>query len=131
MTWDWIWANMGQIALIVSPAITLTMWAVHSTFPSRAALRRAMTAMHERVDREIATLDGRLDGAHQRILKIEAQMQTLATREDVGRVLIALERQDGERKALETKIEGIRGELAAVRRPLDLIQEHLLNRAGP
>ncbi len=123
---DWAWANIMQISLIVSPAVTVTMWAVRATVPSRALLYREVKAVNTRVDREVKAMEGRLLLAHRRIGKVEANMQALATRDDVSQVLVALERQDGKRQALEAKVDGIHAELASIARPLDLIQEHLL-----
>ncbi|HVJ53467.1 MAG TPA: DUF2730 family protein [Aliidongia sp.] len=57
---------------------------------------------------------------------LEAQLAGVATREDVNRVLMAVERADGDRRALAAEVGGIRDLVARIEKPLDLIQEHLL-----
>lgn len=123
----WAWDNVISISIICSPAVTIAMWAVRSTFPSKAQLRNATAAINKRLDREIAAINEKFAAHRTDITRIEGAMTGLATKEDVSRILVALERQDGARNALNEKVEGIKAEIVALARPLDLIHEHLLN----
>lgn len=62
----------------------------------------------------------------ERVQTIEATMTNLATKEDIGKVMLLLERSDGERKALQSKVDGINAQLERIATPLTIIQEHLL-----
>jgi len=75
---------------------------------------------------ELADHRKQLTGLAQRTEAWEAQLGGLATREDVNRVLVAIERADGDRRALAAEVSGVKQLLARVEKPLDLIQEHLL-----
>jgi hypothetical protein len=58
---------------------------------------------------------------------LEAQSNLMATRDDVQRVLIAIERSDGARSALAADLSGVKDLLAAFQRQLNLIQQALLS----
>jgi hypothetical protein len=67
-----------------------------------------------------------LDSLGKRTGALEAQSAGLATSADVNKVLLAIERADGDRKALAEKIAGVEKVLVRIEKPLDLMQEHLL-----
>ena len=84
---------------------------LHSKFATKDDLGKHQT--------ELRTLGKRTDA-------LEALSAGLATSADVNRVLLAIERADGDRKALAEKIAGVEKVLVRIEKPLDLMQEHLL-----
>jgi hypothetical protein len=61
-----------------------------------------------------------------RLTKVENSLISLATKDDITKVLLALSKQDGQRSTLEAKVDGMRTQITALETPLGLIQEHLL-----
>lgn len=97
---DWLW--IAQLALTAIPAgLVLYM---RGFFATKQELKE--------VTARTTTLEGKVEG--------------LATKADVNQILVALERQDGDRKALSEKVSAANASITRLERPLDLIQEHLL-----
>lgn len=71
-----------------------------------------------------------LDSLGKRTGALEAQSAGLATSADVNGVRLAIERADGDRKALQAEIAGVKQLLDRLAKPLDLIQQHLLSERG-
>lgn len=113
----WLFENALSIIAAVSGLSSVAMIVLSSKFATRSGVRKAHGAIYQR-----------LDNQGDRILKIEGTITGLATKQDINAVLVALERQDGDRKALSEKVEGVKNELSAISRPLGLIHEYLLNR---
>jgi hypothetical protein len=67
-----------------------------------------------------------LDSLGKRTDALEALSAGLATSADVNKVLLAIERADGDRRALAADLAGVKALLTRIEKPLDLMQEHLL-----
>lgn len=121
MTWGIAeWRDAIEIAqILVTGLAILTLASLRAIFWSKK---------EQRVFAEM--VDERVDALTERVNRVEAEMTALATKEDVRKILVALERQDGERKALEAKLDGLGAALRRIEKPLDLMHEHLLNRRG-
>ncbi|HLJ65195.1 MAG TPA: hypothetical protein VKT70_13865 [Stellaceae bacterium] len=57
--------------------------------------------------------------------------RTFASREDIARILVALERQNGERRAMAEKIEGVEAQLRQIEKSTELITQFLLHVGAP
>jgi hypothetical protein len=80
---------------------------------------------------ELDDHSAKLASLYKRTEALEAQSNSMATRDDVNRVLIAIERADGARSALAAEISGVRELLSAFQRQLNLIQQSLLSGNSP
>jgi len=80
---------------------------------------------------ELADHHKRLTGLAQRMDNVEAQSASMATRDDVNKVLVAIERADGDRRALAAEVAGVKELLSAFQKPLFLIQEALMQPGAP
>jgi predicted nucleic acid-binding Zn-ribbon protein len=122
----WAWDNALQISLVASPLLTLCLMVFWSQVPSRKNLRAAAAKLHARIDKFVSD-QGKADIAmDKRVSHLETSLDGLATKDDIKDVLIALAKQDGERNTLGAKVDGMSDRIAALERPLDIIQEHLL-----
>jgi hypothetical protein len=64
------------------------------------------------------------DALEKRMAAMEITVGNLASKEDVGRILQAIEQGNGERKALSAELAGVRRELDRLAAPLGLLIEH-------
>jgi hypothetical protein len=62
--------------------------------------------------------------------QLEAQSSGMATRDDVNKVLLAIQRADGERSSLAAEISGVKDLLGAFQHQLTLIHQALLQGNG-
>jgi hypothetical protein len=127
----WAWDHGVEIATIASPVITICTLAFWSQVPSRREFKAAKAALHARIDAVGKKADGDILALDGRTTRIEGTMAGLATKDDINKVLVALAKQDGQRSALEAKVDGLRALVERIERPVDLIQEHLMRDRGP
>ncbi len=116
---SWVFDNALALSILVPPMIGIAWMALTRAFPTRASVKSTVDEIHSRID-----------GHGERIGKVELAVTGLATRDDISRVLLALERQDGERRVLAQQIDGVGEKLRQIEKSADLITEHLLNGRG-
>jgi hypothetical protein len=128
---EWLWQNAPQIQAIFSvlastgaiAGVIFMLWLRRST-PSRREVDAKVAALKSEIDavKALAT------EGHERLNAAEATMQGLATKEDVSKILQALERQDGDRRELAAEIRGIREVFKRIETPLSMMMEAALSK---
>lgn len=122
----WIWANLPQICSVITVVGGAVMWIVHKSVPSRDDMNRAVDGIKLDIAAVERDCDDQIAAVEKRVAAVEQSVRHLATKDDINQVLVALERQDGKREALNAKVEGISALLARFEHPLDLMQDFLL-----
>jgi hypothetical protein len=123
---SWAWENVLPIVAVASPLVNLLLLVFWSQVPSRKELRSATAKLHARIDKVAKDIIEGDQGMDRRVTKVENSLISLATKDDITKVLLALSKQDGQRSTLEAKVDGMRTQITALETPLGLIQEHLL-----
>jgi hypothetical protein len=75
---------------------------------------------------ELGDAHKQLTGLTRRTETLEAQLHRMATSDDVNDVLLAVEKTNGDWRALKEEVAGLRQLLASIEKPLLLMQQHLL-----
>lgn len=112
---DWGVVEWSSAAGLAAAAIGGIGWLsrlyLHSSYATRAELRGQ--------NEQIGQLRARTE-------VVERRLESLATREDVYAIKLAIERADGDRRELSAKVDGIVGSIAGTNHQLGLIHQHLL-----
>jgi len=115
----WIWANIFPLSIVLSACFGAAAWAIRMRYATRVEIEAL-------VDERLLQRDTFLKQHSERIAAVEAICSKSASKDDVGQILLALERQDGERRTLGAKVDGINDLLRQMGKPLDMIQEYLM-----
>lgn len=128
-----MWSNILEIQAAASIVVSI-LAAAGVIF--MLVLRRSTPSRHE-VDRRLAALKEEVDavkdlaaGAHERLNAAEAAMKGLATKADIADIKVMLERQNGDRRALAEKVEGLSAVLIRIEEPLRMMLDAALRREG-
>jgi hypothetical protein len=100
-----------------------------------AVIKRIVTLeTNHQIDAERIPTKREVAEIHLRLLAVEAgdklfeeRMKSLATKDDVSQLLQKMERQDGDRRALNEKVSGIDQLLVRLSHPIDTIYKHMLH----
>lgn len=120
----WLFENALNITALGSVGLSLVTLLLAAKFATRAGVKRSHAAIY----RKIELAESLRLALAERVTKIEAAMSQLANKDDINNVLIALERQNGDRRALGEKVDGLTAQIKALQRPVNLMEEFLLNR---
>jgi hypothetical protein len=122
------WASAMSIAQFVSTVILcIIVFYLRGSFVTKSAHAISIEKSHQRIDLVEKSAIKTARALADRVAIIEGRMDTLATKEDIASVKLALERQDGDRRALAVKVDGVLASVQRMEKPLDLIQDYLLN----
>lgn len=125
-------ANVEAVAEIVlalaATVATVFMVALRKTTPSRSDVATAIASVADPLRKEIAEVKKVATEALARAGIIESALDRHATKDDVSEILRALERQDGDRRALGSEVKGMREGFVRIEQQLDMLMQEALRR---
>jgi len=119
---NWVWTNLDGVMAAVSIAGVIALGAVNSIWPPRREVNRKFEAH----DTMIRGCESEIARAHSRLDLLMERTNRLATKDDISKVLVELQKQNGERATLDQKVEGVRAAVDRLQRPIDVILQNAL-----
>jgi len=122
---SWLWSNLDGVVAAVAFVTAVAHAALSYFWPSRKEIDKRF--MNQ--DRRVESVEDEAARAHGRLDVIDQGMKSLATKEDIAKIMAALARQDGDRRELGERVAGVQAVMERIERPLDVIMQAALQ--GP
>ena len=127
---EW-WPAIALVVMVAAPLVVAAVrWVFRKGLVSQDNLAETVAVLKEGQAAEVKLLNQRLDDLGRRIDKVERFMDHLATKDDISEVLLKLSAQDGERRTLAAKIDGLGQVMERIMVPLDMLTQQRITDGG-